>query len=331
MAAVVDHAGLGDLGDGEFALLPQKKRPQVIFELEERFAARSPVKLHALLRSQQHVAIFQRLQMELIALLTRGGAVSSKSKHVDIETRHQVNKLRQLGGVHTRYRVHDGNPDTCTLKATNRTQSLGKRAGFTEVIVRCLESIKRELVFAASQLFHAGADLVGQMERIAHHAPHKTPLVQKLGKAPKIGMKNGVTARNVKVRLTTDALAERLGLVDDLDHLFPRHALKTGAGTVGKNIAMLATLIAFIRNMPLEGKRRLLHRGTPLVDVETDDGIWATAAQRRRRGNSLHRRHSASSAQALCDTSHPARCTSADSAQDRYRNRYTHRHRCGNP
>ena len=91
-------------------------------------------------------------------------------------------------------------------------------------------------------------------------------------------MKNGVAARNVKVRLTTDALAERLGLVDDLDHLLPRHALETGAGTVGKDIAMLAALIALIRNMPLEGKRRLLHRGTPLVDVETDDGIWATDA-----------------------------------------------------
>ena len=34
------------------------------------------MKLHALLRSQQHVAIFQRLQMELIALLTRGGAIA---------------------------------------------------------------------------------------------------------------------------------------------------------------------------------------------------------------------------------------------------------------
>ena len=169
------------------------------------------------------------------------------------------------------------------------------------------------------------------MERIAHHAPHKTALVQELGKAPKIGMKNGVAARNVKVRLTTDALAEGLGLVDDLDHLFPRHALKSGAGTVSKNIAMLATLIAFIRNMPLEGKRRLLHRGTPLVDVQIDDGIWATDAQRRRRGNSRHRHRNASSARVLCDMSLPARCTSADSAQDRYRNRYTHRHRCGNP
>ena len=111
------------------------------------------------------------------------------------------------------------------------------------------------------------------MERIAHHAPHKTPLAQKLGKTPKIGMENGVTARNVKVWLATDTLAEGLSLIDDLDHLLPRHTLKTSALTVGEDIAMFAALIAFIRNMPLEGKRRLLHRGAPLVDVVTDDGI----------------------------------------------------------
>ena len=197
--------------------------------------------------------------------------------------------------------------------------------------MRFLEPIERELVFATPQLFHAGADLIGQMERIAHHAPHKTALVQELGKAPKIGMKNGVAARNVKVRLTTDALAEGLSLIDDLDHLLPRHALKTRAGAVGKDIAVFAALIAFICNMPLEGKRRLLHRGTPLVDVETDDGIWATGAQRRRRGNSRHRHRNAGSARALCDMSLPARCTSAGSAQGRCRNRYMHRHRCRSP
>ena len=208
--------------------------------------------------------------------MARGGGSIVQSEHVDFEACHKVNELRQLG-IHTRNRVHNDNPDTRALKAPNRTQGLDKRAGLTEVIVRFLESIERELVFAASQLFHAGADLVGQMERIAHHAPHKTPLVQKLGKAPKIGMEYGVTARNVKVRLTTDAFAESLGLIDDLDHLLPRHALKTSAGTVGEEIAMFATLIAFIRNMPLEGKRGLLHRGTPLVDVQIDDGIGLQA------------------------------------------------------
>ena len=273
VAAVIDHAGLGVLGNGELTLLPQKQRPQVILELEERLAARRPMELHTLLRGQQHIAILQRFQMELVTLLARRGAVPTKGEHVDLEACHQIDELRQLGGIHARNRVHDGNPDARALKTTDSTHGLGKRAGFTEVIVRFLEPIERELVFATAQLFHASTDLVGKMERIAHHAPHKTALVQELGKAPKIGMKNGVAARNVKVRLTTDALAERLGLVDDLDHLFPRHVLKTGAGTVGKNIAMLATLIAFIRNMPLEGKRRLLHRGTPLVDVETDDGI----------------------------------------------------------
>ena len=175
-------------------------------------------------------------------------------------------ELRQLGSIHARNRVHNGNPDTSALKAPNRTQSLVKRAGLAEAIVRRLESIERELVFTTTQLFHASTDLVGKMERIAHHAPHKTSLVQELGQPPKIGMKNGVAARNVKVRLATDALAERLGLIDDLDHLLPRHALKTSAGTVGKDIAMFAALIAFIGNVPLKSKI-LLHNTNPFCFV----------------------------------------------------------------
>lgn len=99
--------------------------------------------------------------MELIALLARGGAVSPKGEYINLEACHQVNKLRQLGGIHARNRIHNGDPNTCTLKASNRTQRLVKRAGLAEVIVRLLEPIERELVFAAPQLFHADTGLIG--------------------------------------------------------------------------------------------------------------------------------------------------------------------------
>lgn len=132
------------------------------------------MELHALLRGQQHVAIFQRLQMELIALLARGGAIAPKGEHVDLEACHKIDELRQLGGVHARYRVHGGNPDASTLKAIDSTHGLGKRTGLTEVIVRRLKPVERELVFTTTQLYHASTDHIGKMERIAHHAPRTT-------------------------------------------------------------------------------------------------------------------------------------------------------------
>ena len=243
VAAVIDHAGLGIFGNGELTLFPQKQRPQVILELEERLAARRLMELHALLRGQQHVAILKRFQMELVTLLARRETVPPKGEYVDLEACHQIDELRQLGSIHARNCVHDGNPDTRALKTTDGAHGLGKRTGLTEVIVRRLESIERELIFTTTQLFHAGTDLVGQMERIAHHAPHKTALVQELGKTPKIGMKNGVAARNVKVRLATDALAERLGLIDDLTSV--THGRSLGLTPHAKMIGLTIICVTF--------------------------------------------------------------------------------------
>lgn len=153
--------------------------------------------------------------------------------------------------------VHDGHPDARALEAADGTHRLGEGSGLTEVVVRGLEAVERELVLAAAKRLHARADLVVQMEGVAHDAPHESALVQQLGKAPEVGVQDRVTTRDVEVGLAAEAVTQLLGLVHDLGHPLPRHAVESRAVPVGKDIAVLAALIALVGDVPLEGKRRL--------------------------------------------------------------------------
>ena len=255
VAAVVYHAGLGALGNLETALLPAQKGPKMVFELEERLAAVGLVVVHAFLCRQQHLAVFERLHVELVARLAGGGAVAAKGEHVHVEARYQVDELRKFTGVPAGDGVHDGNPDARTLEAFGGTQGLGERARFAEVVVRCFQAVERELVLAAPELLHAHADLVGEVERVSHDAPHESALMEQFRQPPEVGVQDGIAAGHVEVRLAADVLAQRFRLVDDFDHLLPRHALEARALALGKDVAVLAALVALVGDMPLERER----------------------------------------------------------------------------
>lgn len=64
-------------------------------------------------------------------------------------------------------------------------------------------------------------------------------LVQELGKTPKTGMENGVTARNVKVRLATDAPAERPGLVDNPISRLPNYGEAAAPGEIADRSTLI--------------------------------------------------------------------------------------------
>ena len=131
--------------------------------------------------------------------------------------------------------------------------------------MRGLEPVERELILAAAERLHARADLVGEVEGVAHDAPHESALVQQLGEAPEVRVQDGVAAGDVEVRLATEAVAQLLGLVHDLRHLLPGHAIEPRAVAIGENVAVLAALVAFVCDVPLDGKRgldlrRIAHR-----------------------------------------------------------------------
>ena len=74
--------------------------------------------------------------------------------------------------------------------------------------------------------------------------------------SPEIRVKNGIAACHIKIRLTTKLFTQTLRLIDDVQHVLPRHALEPLAGSVREDIAMLAALIAFVGDVPLECERR---------------------------------------------------------------------------
>ena len=227
----------------------------MVLELEECLAAVGLVVVHALLCRQQHLTVFERLHVELVARLAGGGAVAAKGEHVHVEARYQVDELRKLMGVPAGDRVHDGDPDARMLEAFDGTQGLGERARLAEVVMRGFQAVERELVLAAPERLHAHADLVGEVERVSHDAPHESALMEQFRKPPEVGVQDGVAAGHVEVRLAADVLAQRLRLVDDFDHLLPRHAFEARALALGKDVAVLAALVALVGDMPLERER----------------------------------------------------------------------------
>ncbi len=84
-------------------------------------------------------------------------------------------------------------------------------------------------------------------------------LMEKLQQPPEIRMEDGVAAGQIKIRETSIHLTEIKAVIERVLHLLPGHGIQLAAGITGKDIAMLTALVAFIRDMPLEGKE-LLHQ-----------------------------------------------------------------------
>lgn len=116
-------------------------------------------------------------------------------------------------------------------------------------------AVKAELVLAAAQRVHAGARLVGEVEGVAHDAPHRAARVQLLGQSPEIAVQNRVAAGDAEVRLPTHAVAEVIAAVQHVQHIVPGHRLAGHARVLAEQIAVLAALIALVGDMPLKRER----------------------------------------------------------------------------
>jgi hypothetical protein len=96
------------------------------------------------------------------------------------------------------------------------------------------------------------------MEGIAEYRKGNFLLLQKLQQVPKVGVKNRVTACDIKVRKSVKAAAHINAVVDYTLHLSVAYCFDFFAGVFGKYVTVFASLVTFIRNMPLKGKI-LLH------------------------------------------------------------------------
>ncbi len=72
-------------------------------------------------------------------------------------------------------------------------------------------------------------------------------------------MKDRIAAGKIDIRCSVDSVAEVEDLIWDMDHIIERHCDQRRV-PFGKNIAMLASLIAGISDVPLDRKITLHNR-----------------------------------------------------------------------
>ena len=66
-------------------------------------------------------------------------------------------------------------------------------------------------------------------------------------------MKDRIAARKINIRRSVDSVAEADDLICDMNHILEGHCDERGV-SLGKNIAMPASLVADIRDVPLDRK-----------------------------------------------------------------------------
>ena len=116
------------------------------------------------------------------------------------------------------------------------------------------QTVQRELILLTAERFQLPADLIVQMERVAHDRKGNIMLMKQLQQTPEIRMEDRVSAGQIKIRKSAIYLTEVKTVVEGFLHLFPCHAVQFPAGITGEDIAVLAALVAFICYVPLKGK-----------------------------------------------------------------------------
>ena len=82
--------------------------------------------------------------------------------------------------------------------------------------------------------------------------------VKQFQQPPEVRVQNGIAAGQIEIRKSAVYLTEIETIKECVLHLLPGHAVELAAGIAGENIAMLAPLIAFIRDVPLK-RKNLFH------------------------------------------------------------------------
>ena len=92
------------------------------------------------------------------------------------------------------------------------------------------------------------------MERIAEDGERNTVLLHQPQQLPEVRVQNRVAASNVKIRQAVIERTEVQAVIKGVLHLLPGHCIQLFIAVLGENVAVLAPLVAFIRDMPLEEK-----------------------------------------------------------------------------
>ena len=80
--------------------------------------------------------------------------------------------------------------------------------------------------------------------------------MEQIQKSPEIRMQDRISSGQVEVGRTTEHFTEVQAVVKRVLHLAPGHGFEAGMIACSKDIAVFASLVTFIRDMPLKRKVR---------------------------------------------------------------------------
>jgi hypothetical protein len=120
------------------------------------------------------------------------------------------------------------------------------------------QAIQGKLIFLTAKRLQFPADLVIQVKGVSHDCGRDMVLMKQLQQPPEVRVQDRISAGQIEIRKSAVYFAEIETVIERVLHLLPGHAAWLSAWIAGENIAMLAPLIAFIRDVPLK-RKILLH------------------------------------------------------------------------
>ena len=101
--------------------------------------------------------------------------------------------------------------------------------------------------------------MVVEVERIAEDRKLDIVVVEQFKQPPKVRVQDRIAARQIEVRCAAEHLTKIKAVVEGVLHLLPRHGFQAGVLAIREDVAVLAALVALIRDMPLKRKIRFHH------------------------------------------------------------------------
>ena len=249
MASVVEGVRFRIFGYVEQSFFVEEQRPKMVFEVEYRSAVFVLFEFPP--DTFQKIPILQRFDMG--AFLEGGGTIAPESEYIHLVRHRQVDDGGYLVQVRARYGCHDGAADSGLADKGDFFYCRIEGAGFADCIVRISESVYGELVFVATLRLEPCAYFIGQMKRIAQNRKGNIPFPKQCENIPKAVVQNRVAARDVEVGETVHAAAHLHTIRYHLPGLGKGHVHQFGM-PFGKDVAMGATLVAAVGDMPLESE-----------------------------------------------------------------------------
>ncbi len=250
VAAAADHAVTGISGDRELPRFILVQRPEMILFIEVGIAAFCFIFPELFVAHREKLPVFLRRHAGV--QFSAGGNIAGKSKDIHSGFYDSVDDPGYFHIILLRYRCHDDASHPRAVDAADLLQSTFKTAGLAEPVMRLPQAVQGELVFLTAIVLQFQAHLVVQVKWIAHDGERNFMCLEKLQQPPEILMQDRIASGQIKIRQPSVNLAEVEAVIEGILHLFPGHTVRLPAWISGENVAVLAALVAFICDMPLE-------------------------------------------------------------------------------